>query len=330
MSRFLVGAYSADMGGTAEGIVSLVSRADGTLENAGLVASLDSPSYLLGAKGVVYAALEGVARVEAFDARSLAPLGDASAGGSYPCHLSRFGDTTIASCYGSGTLGVLSSAPLALTDTLQGLGNGPHPAQEGPHAHSTFSLDGATVFSADLGADRVNIHSLVDGILTQTGSFLLPAGTGPRDFRLHPSGRVFLLGELSLEVLELAIDGDTIAIVDTVRIPGAEDGDHAAEISLSDDGAFAFVGLRGSNRISTLAVDSTLTALGWVDCGGNWPRHHIVDGEMLHVANQLSNSVTSFTIQSDGALAPVGQPTPVASPTFILRLDLELPETLVK
>lgn len=325
MSAWLVGGYTADMGGTADGIAVLVSAADGSLEHAGYAASALSPSYLLASGDLVFAASEGAARVEAFrrDGTTLTHIGGDDAGGIYPCHLARFGDTVIASCYGDGTLGMLNAEPVKLTAMLGGEGSGPRTEQEGPHAHSTLSLDGRIVFSADLGADRINVHVLHDGVVSRTGSVELAPGTGPRDFRVHPSGYVFLLGELSCEVLVLSIDGDAITLVGSTPVPGAVEGDHAAELSLSDDGRFAFVGLRGSNLIATLAVSedgSTLRGVTATDCGGDWPRHHAVDGDMLHVANQRSSTVASFRIRGDGTLVPVGKAIPVASPTFLLRL----------
>lgn len=326
MSTWFVGGYTADMGGSSDGIAVLVSQADGSLAHAGYAASALSPSYLLASGDTVFAASEGAARVEAFrrDGTTLTHIGGDDAGGIYPCHLGLFGDTVIASNYGDGTLGMLSAEPVRLTATLAGEGSGPHAVQTGPHAHSTFSIDGRTVFEADLGSDRINIHVLHDGVVSRTGFFELPAGTGPRDFRAHPSGYVYLLGELSLDVLVLSIDGDRITLVGSTPIPGAMAGDHAAELSLSADGRFAFVGLRGSNLIATLAVSEdggTLTGVSSADCGGDWPRHHAVDGDSLHVANQRSSTVASFRIRGDGTLVPVGKAIPVASPTFLLRLE---------
>jgi hypothetical protein len=40
---------------------------------------------------------------------------------------------------------------------------------------------------------------------------------------------------------------------------------------------------------------------------------------VLHVANQLSNGVASFAIGADGIPSLIAEPTPVASPTYLLR-----------
>ena len=46
-------------------------------------------------------------------------------------------------------------------------------------------------------------------------------------------------------------------------------------------------------------------------------RHLLVDGDFVHVANQLSNAVTTFRVGGDGILTQVGEPVPVPSPTCI-------------
>jgi hypothetical protein len=57
-----------------------------------------------------------------------------------------------------------------------------------------------------------------------------------------------------------------------------------------------------------------------VSCEGDWPRHHVVDGAFLHVANQLSNSIASFHIGSDGVPVYAGS-IAAPSPSFLLRVD---------
>jgi len=321
---FYVGAYTADMGGTATGIAALGRLADGSLENLGLATVADSPSYLAAAGDLVYAAAEATGRVEVFRRDGelpLVPVAGAPSGGVAPCHVARYGDTVVAACYVDGTLGVLSAEPLALTQRVEAHGAGPHPAQDGPHAHATFALDGTTVLSADLGSDRVHVHELANGHLTRTASLDLPPGTGPRDFLRLPSGLLLVLGELSLEVLVLRWNDGELSIVGGAPLAGAEPGDHASALSLGPGGRFAYAGLRGSNRISILAVDGeTVTAAGFVDAGGDWPRHHVVDGDVMHVAHERSSTVASFRLGTDGVPALIAPAIAVASPIFLLAV----------
>ncbi|GAB3606224.1 beta-propeller fold lactonase family protein [Conyzicola nivalis] len=324
MSTFFVGAYTADMGGSAEGIAALGTLPDGSLEYLGLAATADSPSFLAAHGDLVYAASEATGRIESYrrgEGFALDRLATAESGGTAPCHVARYGDTVIAACYVDGRIGVLDAEPLALAQTVDGAtdtATGPHPAQDSSHAHATFALDATTILSADLGTDEVHTHDLSGGRLTRTGSLRLPAGTGPRDFLRHPSGLVLVLGELGLTLTAL---DDRLDVVATVDLAGAEPGDHAAALSTSADGRFVYAGLRGSNRISIVEVDGArLRASGYIDAEGDWPRHHHIDGDVMHVAHERSNTVASFRIAENGIPRLISAPIRVPSPIFLLKV----------
>jgi 6-phosphogluconolactonase (cycloisomerase 2 family) len=110
--------------------------------------------------------------------------------------------------------------------------------------------------------------------------------------------------------------------VATASAPGGHDSDHGSGISMSDDGRFVYTGLRGSGRIGVFKVGrnaKTLEAVTSVSSGGDWPRHHAIDGDELHVANQLSNSIASFHLGADGVPVPIGS-TVAPSPSYLLRV----------
>lgn len=311
---WLVGAYTADMDGSAAGILALRSRSDGSLEVDRLVADATSPSYLAASDEALYAVSEGTGELVAFS-RSFEPLGRASAGGEAPCHIGLYGSTVIVSNYVSGTLGVLGAGPLTLDQVVDGAGAGPHAVQDGPHAHSTLQLADGRILSADLGADRLHVHTLDDGVLTRVASVELAAGTGPRDILQRADGSILVLAELSLEVLVLS---PALEVVATVGIPGATAGDHAAGLTVHGDRVYT--ALRGSNRIGILeVVDGSLVGVDSVSSEGDWPRHHAIDGDVLHVANQLSSTVASFRLDARGIPRLIAPPTAVPSPTFLLR-----------
>ena len=314
---WVVGAYTGDMDGEAHGIVTLTPRADGSLGPGALVASTASPSFLAAAGDTLYAVSEGSGELVSFvrSGETLQETGRVDAGGSAPCHIGVYGATVVVANYTSGTLGVIATAPLALTATLDGAGSGPHAAQDGPHAHGSLELPDGRILSADLGADRLHVHSLDDGELTRLSSVEVPAGTGPRDFVLLPTGEVLVLGELSGEVLVLSRELEVTA---STPIPGYEAGDHAAGISVHSD--VVYTALRGSNRLAVLEyAHGALTGLGHVSCEGDWPRHHVVDGNVLHVANQLSSTIASFDLSDPRKPRLIAEPTPVASPTYLAR-----------
>ncbi len=335
---FWCGSYTADMGGEAEGIGALRKREDGTLEYVGVAARTDSPSFLARDprdQRIVYTVGEASGRLEAYlsgTGASLTPLGVQQTGGGGPCHISVLPDASaaIVACYGDGSVRLhpldAHGVPQPLDQVLPGEGSGPHPAQEGPHAHASLVLRDGIVLTTDLGADRVHVHTADRGTgrLTRVHSLAFPGGTGPRHLRLHPSGLVYLVSEHSREVFVLEQRGTEVRVLFTTPItPDPVEDDTAAEITITDDGRFVHVGLRGSNRLSTLAVLGSGAELVHVDdasCGGNWPRHHVVDGDLLHVANQLSSTVTTFRLDpATGVPTQLGLAEPVPSPTFLLR-----------
>ena len=157
---------------------------------------------------------------------------------------------------------------------------GPLPAQEGPHAHHVLPLADGRVLTLDLGTDRVYLHRWSGARLLRYDELALPPGTGPRDLLPLPDGRIALLGEWSCELLLLEPAGESFEIVQILALPGATAGeDQAAALGLSADGRFVFAGIRGSNRIASIALDADAARpVGWAPSGGDWPRHLVVDG----------------------------------------------------
>jgi 6-phosphogluconolactonase (cycloisomerase 2 family) len=310
------------MGGTAAGIGIARSTADGALEYSGLAVPTSSPSFLAGsASGVIYATDEA-GRIEAFrrDGDRLEPIGGQPSSGVSPCHVSVTAERLLVSNYGSGSIDVFPVAPSGeigpVLQTLHGSGSGPESAQDGPHAHST--LVGRTVLSADLGADEVHVHSLEGGVLERIGISRVPAGTGPRDLGLF-GGRIILLGELSGALFALD-DAGTITATGAL-VTDWVPGDHAAALAVDGSGRFLYSGIRGSNRIAVVRL-ADLSPIASVPSGGDWPRHLAVTGDFLYVANERSNTVATFRLDSaTGMPIPVGEPAAVSSPTYLLPVQ---------
>ena len=308
LSDWLVGAYGPDMDGSAPGIVKLRSKADGSLEVVeGFVIEAPSPAFLAHGPHGLLAALEGSGEVLEVGGERF------SSGGTWPCHIGVYGDDVVVANYFEGNLGLRSGQVVE-----PAAGSGPLAAQGGPHAHSTAEIAAGVIVSADLGTDRVGIHSLVHGVLTRTGSLALRPGTGPRD--LLVSGELlYILGEHSRTVLIAEWHHDALVLLDEIGLPGAVETDQAAALVLA--GGFLYALLRGSNQISVLRVSDggrQLEGLGAVSTGGDWPRHFVADGAYLHVANQRSSTVTSFAIGDGGLPHPVGEPCVTPSPTYLL------------
>ena len=314
MTDLLVGGYGPDMGGTGSGMLWARSSDDGHLEIRGLAAELDSPSWITVDGDRVAVALEGAGAIVEFDlaGKRLTPVAHHVVG-KWPCHIALAGGVPVVANYGDGTV-------WTPTGSLEGTGEtGPLDAQDGPHAHHALRLHDDRILTLDLGTDRMFLHRFEGGALVRYDELAFPPGTGPRDLLVLPDGRLAVLGEWSCELLLLEPMGTTFEIVQIVSLPGATPGDdQAAALGLSADGRFVFAGIRGSNRIATLALDAdAVRPVGWVPSGGEWPRHLVVDGEFVHVANQLSNAIATFRVQHDGTLAPVGEPVAVPSPTCL-------------
>lgn len=322
MADFLIGAYGQDAGGTSPGILRGRSHDDGRFEYLGVAAEVPSPSWLALDGDRLYATLEEADELAVFAVSdgSLVLERRAPAGGRHPCHLGITDGAVIAACYGDGVVAVhhpVGEPP----QLLAGDGSGPLPAQEGPHAHHVLPL-GPHVLTVDLGADLLYVHAWSGHELRRIDSIPVPPGTGPRDLLSLPDGRLALLGEWSCELLLLEPMGESFEVVQILALPGATPGeDQTAALGLSADGRFVFAGIRGADRVASIALDADAArAVGWAPSGGRWPRHLVVDGGFVHVANQLSNTVATLRVENDGTLTPAGDPAAVPSPTHLLAV----------
>jgi 6-phosphogluconolactonase len=320
VTEYWVGGYTReqDEGGGVQRLGAL---------GTAVAARTPDPSYLLRSPthdGLLYAVDEGgdaVVAVRLSESGEGTVVARVPVAGTAPCHLAVVagGSVLLAACYADG---VVSAHPLDADGIPGGASalpappeapNGPHPAQDGPHAHCSLEV-GDLVLVADLGTDRV----LVYRDLRYDGAITVPAGAGPRDLVLLPSGEVLLLGEHDARVHVLDVSTRTVrASVPTTSDPTR--GDQAAGMTIR--GTRLTAGLRGSDRIALLTVgadgipapvDSALT-------GGTWPRHHAIDGDRLLVANERSGTITALPFASDTSF---GTPGPVArtpAPTFLLE-----------
>ncbi|GAB3138989.1 lactonase family protein [Marisediminicola antarctica] len=276
---------------------------------------------------------------EANEGGPLRTLGWQRSSGTGPCHLSATRDWLYSSNYGTGEIDVFplghdgSIGPLYDSVVPAACAPGPHSAQDGPHAHSTLVLSnpvlgdtvlgdtvlGDTVLSADLGCDSVGIHRWVDGHLTRVRSIAFPPGTGPRDIAVGPDGRVFVLGEFSGAVFELAsLDTEMPGISRSGPVTASPvPGDQAAGLVFAPDGRHLYTGLRGSNRVAVVKVDD-LTPVETVDCGGDWPRHLAIDAGTLMVACERSGTVCMLPIDEQTGVPRPGSTIEVPTPTYLL------------
>jgi 6-phosphogluconolactonase len=328
---FWCGSYTADSEGMGLGIGVIRAGGSGTLSWLGNAAAAGSPSFLAQHPSlpVVYAVAEAEGTVCAYrlvSARDLPggtalesrcrrvlpirlePFGDPWPAGAAACHVAvdRAGRYLTVCCWGDGSvlLYELDSSGAITARFAAGSASDPHGETGRPsRAHATLILPDGRLATTDLGLDLLRIWRYEPGRgLVADHEVALPFGSGPRHLAQHGSGHVYVLTEFSIEVIVLRPDpAGRYAVIRTVpaTAEGAREGDSAAEITIDKSGRFVHVTVRSSNPISTLLVrqgGDHLQAVADVSCAGDWPRHHVQHGDRLHVANQLSNTVTSFRL----------------------------------
>jgi 6-phosphogluconolactonase (cycloisomerase 2 family) len=147
-------------------------------------------------------------------------------------------------------------------------------------------------------------------------------GTGPRHLRHSADGALLLVGELSATLgwYRPGPDG-SLALEGEVLTSGAEGVNFPSEIVTGRDGRFVYVANRGPDMVSVFSWDGDqATLVEEVPTGGEWPRHMTLLGDHLYVANQMSQSVTTFRVdRQSGRPVPVGEPSAEPSPTCLLR-----------
>ncbi|MCW4458984.1 lactonase family protein [Microbacterium sp. MPKO10] len=324
---FWLGTYTADGDGTAAGIVALTAEDSGTLRPS-FACEAQSPSWLTvhPQHPVVYASEEFTGRLLALrpDGTRLGALDEITVNPGV-CHVSVApnGAALLTANYGTGEVSrvplsddggfagaavVSEPAPrdpygyTADADTGLATLSAPDASARDPHAHQTRWLPNGLVVSTDLGFDLVRVWRPSASGLVHLQDVSLPRGVGPRHTLWHESGHLHVLTEYSAEIFTLRFDeSGALKVLTAARATAdsLEDGDTGAEIAIGDRRDRLYAGIRGTNRVATLEVrgdGSELRAIGDVESGGNWPRHHIVDGQLLHVAHQFSGDVATHRL----------------------------------
>jgi len=324
------GSYTADRNGNGEGIGAITLNSEGNLTSLGLAVAANSPSFLAvhPTLPVLYAVAEEGKMVRAYRTTGTAELeqmGEPWLAGEAACHVAADpeGRFIVVTCWGDGQVilyqldhdGAITSrttAEAAVDPHQTGPTDEPRPSR----AHSSLMLPDGRVMTTDLGHDLVRIWRYEPGEgLLPDHHVILPKGSGPRHMVRHPRGTVFVDTEYSIEVATVRAEPQGVYELTAVvpaSVNKAFDGDSAAEIAMSTDGRFVYVGVRGSNRICVLKVGAQgtdVTPLADVPSGGDWPRHHLVHDGWLLVAHEGSNDVLSFRLDPETGLpdGPVGR-----------------------
>jgi 6-phosphogluconolactonase len=332
---YWVGTYTSDAGALGRGVETLVAGSDVEFSPGGVAAVADSPSFLAvhPLLPVVYAVNEFAQTVSAYardGATALTPLGEQWPTGDAGCHVSvdPEGRFIVVACWGDGSVLLfdLDAQGRIVSRTEAPRATDPH-ASAGvrpSRAHASLMLGDDRILTTDLGFDLVRVWRYEPAVgLIEEQTVVLPEGSGPRHLALHPNGRVYVDTEYSIEVVTVESVAGTYQA--TGRVPAthapALPGDAASEIGLSADGRFAYVGVRGSNRIGTLSIedDGAVAAVADTDCGGDWPRHLTVRKDTLLVANEHSGNVAVFRLDEEtGIPADLLQDIEIGAPTALI------------
>jgi 6-phosphogluconolactonase len=321
----------------------------GSLSTPELVARSVNPSYIaVHPRGAFLYAVNEVGeyrgaatgsltayRVEGTGA--LTEIGRVSSLGADPCFVSvdHAGRHAFVANYGGGSITsyrIGDDGQLDVAGSIQHAGAGPHPNQQGPHAHFIAeSSRPGRVYVADLGIDQVRVYNVErDGKLALNAPPFgeLPKGSGPRHLAFHPSEKwLFVNNELSSTVTVFAHDARTGAL-HALQTVGTVPADYAgpnntAEIQVSADGNFVYVANRGHNSIAVFRVDGATGRLRLLEVtrsGGDWPRDFKFDptGGFLLVEHQKSDNIVVFRVnRRTGALTPTGHEVRVSKPVSI-------------
>jgi 6-phosphogluconolactonase len=333
-----VGCYTGESGGEGEGIALLRRHpATGALTRLGVVARTPSPSFLVQhpARPVLYAVNElDAGTVSAFSVSgdgTVTELAVQPTGGRHPCHLAVTADQRhlLVANYGSGSVSVhpldADGAIGERSDLLQLAGSGPvGDRQAGPHAHMVApDPNGREVLICDLGSDRVWRSRLdpLSGRLTPPDPAVVTApGTGPRHLHRAADGVLLLVSELAAS-LSWYRPGGALHLAGTVPASTTGADNLPSELVMGADGRFVYVGNRGPDTVSAFAWNGHKAELiAEVPTGGAWPRHLALLGDHLYVANERSQTVTTFRVDPDSGVPRLqGEPTGEPSPTCLLR-----------
>lgn len=271
---------------------------------------------------------------------ALKRLNTESSKGAGPCHIvvDKAGKHVLVANYGSGSAAVLPIQEGGRlgewTGFVQHQGKSVNPQrQEGPHAHS-INLDAANrhAFVADLGLDRIMIYQYdpEKGTLekNQPSWVTIEAGSGPRHFAFHPSGKyAYLINEMANTVTAMSHDpssGELEPMQTISTLPqGFQGKSYTAEVVVHPSGKFLYGSNRGQDSLAIFRIDpqtGKLTAAGHQSHKIKTPRNFAIDpsGQYLLAASQDGNAVVVFRVDpQSGALTPTGSVVEVPAPVCV-------------
>jgi 6-phosphogluconolactonase len=343
-----VGAYTQ---GSSKGIYAWTfDSKDGSLKSLGLMAETPQPAHLWIApdgKTLYTVNWEHDGGVSAYrvdpHTGALTFLNKTSSHGAEPNQVvvDPSGRVAITVNYTSGTLAAYKLEPDGKLGEAfyvdQHTGKPLSPKQPGPKQHGIqFSKDDQYMFITDLGLDRVYTYRF-DAAAPSIAPFDPPyvsthAGAGPRRIQMSPDGKfLYVDHETDSEVGVYSINGGALKEIQVIgTVPeDAKAHNTTAELVISGDGKFLYVGNRGHDSVSVFAIDpktGMLTLKENIPSGGRTPRNVRIDptGNWFFAANENGGNVSEFKIdRATGHLTPTGVTAPINTPGGIYFLKVK-------
>jgi 6-phosphogluconolactonase len=342
-----VGSYTA---GTSKGIYAWkFDSKDGSLKPLGLMAEAPQAAHLWiapGGKTLYTVNWETAGGVSAYHidpkTGALTFLNKTSSHGAQPNQVmvDPSGKVAVTVNYTSGSLAAYRLEPDGKLGEAfyvdQHTGKPLSSKQPGPKQHGIqFSKDNKFMYIADLGLDRVysyHFDAAAPSITPcETPYVNTHAGAGPRRVQMSPDGKfLYVDHETDSEVGVYAIDGCTLKEIQvTGTVPeDAKAHNTTAELVISADGKFLYVGNRGHDSVSVFAIDRKSGMLSLkenVPSGGRTPRNVRIDpsGNWFFAANENGGNVTEFKVDKEsGHLMPTGVTAPINTPGGIYFLKV--------
>jgi 6-phosphogluconolactonase len=272
------------------------------------------------------------------DSGELKPLSARPSAGVGTCHVAvdSTGHMLIAADYMGGSAASFRISDGKLSEavwTEHYKHHGPNPErQESAHAHfASFSPDNRYAYINDLGADCIHIYRLdpATAMLTPTGTYTAPPGSGPRTLHFHPNGHTaYSINELlsTVDVLEWRSAGGSLSLVKRIELlpAGYHGPTRACDTVITKDGRFVYFANRDNDFLYAFSADQksgALTPIGRSNCGGKTPRNFTLDPSehWMLVANQDSNLISVFARDPEtGKLANEGKSYDALAPMCIL------------
>lgn len=231
--------------------------------------------------------------------------------GSDPCHIyidETHNDIYISN-YSSGSLTkyklTTGEGILDFDSIIQYEGKGVHPLrQQLPHVHFS-EIKNDNLYVINFGLDKLYIYSkLYKNVDWAHQVIEFPKGVGPRHLVFHPfynEQLIYVCCELSSEVIVLKREGEKYKIIQRKKTVVKNTAGKSFCSSIKIYKQFLFVANRGDNSISMFRIDRDgfLYILDNINSGGDWPRDFEIVENNLVVANQYSNNISAFHINTE-------------------------------